>query len=76
MTGSLATNAPSISVDDYYFYHTIDLPGLGEIAGEWDLRSSADEYLGHVGLVGKRGLEMGTANGFLSFYVERKGPRW
>ncbi|MFD2937115.1 class I SAM-dependent methyltransferase [Spirosoma flavum] len=62
-----------VSPDDYYFYHTIDLPGLGEMKGEWDLRPFADDYLGHINLTGKRVLEMGTANGFLSFYMEKKG---
>ncbi len=67
--GSSATVNP----DDYYFYHTIDLPSLGEMKGEWDLRPFVDDYLGHVPLAGKRVLEMGAANGFLSFYMEKKG---
>lgn len=66
-------NHTSINADDYYFYHTIDLPGLGEMEGEWDLRTAADDYLGHVDLTNKRVLEMGAANGFLSFYMEKKG---
>lgn len=68
----LRTSA-TVSPDDYYFYHTIDLPGLGEMKGEWDLRPFVDDYLGHVPLAGKRVLEMGTANGFLSFHMEKKG---
>ncbi len=62
-----------VNPDDYYFYHTIDLPGLGEMKGEWDLRISPDDYLGNIDLTNKRVLEMGTANGFLSFYMEKKG---
>ena len=58
-----------VNADDYYFYHTIDLPGLGEMIGEWDLRPSTDNYLEHVSLTSKRVLEMGAANGFLSFYM-------
>ncbi|GAB2581777.1 class I SAM-dependent methyltransferase [Spirosoma areae] len=62
-----------VDPDDYYFYHTIDLPGLGEMKGEWDLRIAPDAYLGNINLANKRVLEMGTANGFLSFYMESKG---
>jgi hypothetical protein len=75
-TMSIATpldTSLQVNPDDYYFYHTIDLPGLGEMKGEWDLRAFADDYLGHVNLTNKRVLEMGTANGFLTFYMEKKG---
>lgn len=74
MNSSLLTNTPApINPDEYYFYHTIDLPGLGEMKGEWDLRIAPDAYLGNVDLANKRVLEMGTANGFLSFHMEKKG---
>jgi len=58
---------------DGYFYHSIDLPGLPTIAGAWDLRPNVDSYLGGVTLAGKRVLEVGAANGFLSFEMERRG---
>jgi SAM-dependent methyltransferase len=63
----------TVSFEDCYFYHTIDLPGRGEIAGEWDLRANVDDYLGGVSMAGKRVLDLGTANGFLSFAAERRG---
>ncbi|AUD04921.1 class I SAM-dependent methyltransferase [Spirosoma pollinicola] len=66
-------SSTTVNPDDYYFYHTIDLPGLGEMNGEWDLRPFVDDYLGHVPLAGKRVLEMGAANGFLTFHMEKKG---
>jgi SAM-dependent methyltransferase len=56
-----------------FFYHTIDIPGYGTKIGEWDLRRGVDRYLGKVDLTGKRVLEMGTANGFLCFEMERRG---
>jgi hypothetical protein len=61
------------SVDSCYFYHTIDIPGVGTINGNWDLRKGLDKYLGKVGFMGKRVLDVGCANGVLSFYVESKG---
>jgi hypothetical protein len=60
-------------LEDCYFYHTMDLPGLGVVEGEWDLRDNVAAYLGHVDLSGKRVLEMGAASGFLTFTMERMG---
>nr|WP_293840555.1 hypothetical protein [uncultured Arsenicibacter sp.] len=57
------------------FYHTIDLPGFGTVEGEWDLRRTAADYLGHVPLAGKRVLEIGSANGFLTWYMESQGAQ-
>jgi hypothetical protein len=56
-----------------YFYHTIDLPGLGTIEGNWDLRASLSEYLGSFDFRGKRVLDIGAANGLLSFSIEKAG---
>ncbi len=58
---------------DCLFYHTVDLPGYGVVDGEWDLRQGVDDYLGHVSFTGKRVLELGTADGFLGFEMERRG---
>ena len=56
-----------------HFYHTIDLPGVGTMRGDWDLRDKFDEYIGGVDLEGKRVLDVGTASGFLSFEAEKRG---
>ena len=56
-----------------YFYHTMDLPGVGTVTGEWDLRGGLDRYLGGVSFTGKRVLDIGCASGVLSFYMESKG---
>ncbi|HEY4442105.1 MAG TPA: hypothetical protein VGN14_16725, partial [Candidatus Elarobacter sp.] len=56
-----------------YFYHTMELPGVGTVEGEWDLRTGVDAYLGGEELRGKRVLEIGTASGFLCFAMERRG---
>jgi hypothetical protein len=60
-------------LDDCYFYQTIELPGYGLQRGEWDLRHTADAYLGHYRFAGKRVLEVGTANGLLCFHMESRG---
>lgn len=61
------------SIEECYFYHTMDVPGHGTIAGEWDLRGSIDDYLGHFDFAGKRVLDVGAASGILSFHIEKQG---
>ena len=56
-----------------HFYHSIDLPVHGFQPGLWDLRHNVDAYLGHVPVAGRRVLEVGTANGFLCFELEKRG---
>ena len=58
---------------DCFFYHTMDLPGIGEVRAHWDLRGRFAEYIGHVDLRGKSVLDVGTATGFLSFSAEQSG---
>ena len=58
---------------DCGFYHTIEIPGLGVQRGSWDLRPGIDQYLGNIDLRGKRVLEIGAANGFVCFEMERRG---
>jgi SAM-dependent methyltransferase len=57
--------------DDCFFYHTMDLPGLGEVRGHWDLRGRFNEYISGVDLSGKSVIDVGTATGFLSFEAEK-----
>jgi hypothetical protein len=59
------------SVDQCNFYHSTDIPGVGLVEGQWDLREGFDEYLGHYDFTGKRVLEIGPATGFLTFQVEK-----
>lgn len=67
------TSAPAIGVDDCYFYHSMDIPGIGSVRGEWDLRGRFDEYTGHVPMAGKTVLDVGAASGFLSMEAEQRG---
>lgn len=70
--GTYATPRHVIDKDQAIFYHTIDLPGE-TIRGQWDLRDSIDDYLGHVDVRGKRVLDVSTAGGFLTFALEARG---
>ncbi len=63
------------SIDDCYFYHTMELPGHGVVKGEWDLRGKEAAYLGGVDFRGKHVLEIGTASGCLCFWMEQQGAR-
>jgi Methyltransferase domain len=55
------------------FYHTMDIPGYGHVNGQWDLRGRERQYLGNVEFAGKRVLEVGTATGYLCFWMEQQG---
>jgi O-methyltransferase len=70
---SFATPKENVSLDDCFFYHTMDLPGIGTVGEEWDLRASVDAYLGNTDFAGKRVLEIGPASGFLTVTMEKKG---
>ena len=63
------------SPDDCLFYHSMDIPGHGEVTGQWDLRGHELQYLGGISLKGKSVLEIGPASGFFSFWMERQGAR-
>ncbi len=61
------------SINDCYFYHTMDIPNHGIVRGEWDLRGRETAYLGNTSFAGKRVLEIGTASGHLCFTMEKMG---
>lgn len=67
-----ATPRLGLTVEDCYFYHTIDLPKVGVVKGDWDIRN-VDDYLGRVDLSGKHVLEIGPASGFLTLTMEKRG---
>jgi O-methyltransferase len=51
----------------------MNLPGIGEIPGAWDLRTGFDAYIGGVNVTGERVLEIGPATGFVTMELERRG---
>jgi SAM-dependent methyltransferase len=59
------------SVGDCNFYHSTDIPGVGLVEGQWDLRHGVDEYLGLHDFSNERVLEIGPATGFLTFHMEK-----
>lgn len=56
-----------------YFYHRMELPGVGLVGGQWDLRRTIEAYLAGFQFAGKRVLDVGAASGFPSFEMERRG---
>lgn len=59
--------------NDCLFYHSMAVPEIGEVRGQWDLRGCVDPYLGNFDFVGKRVLDVGAASGFLTFEMEKRG---
>lgn len=68
-----ATPRTVTDLQECAFYHTMDIPGYGLVEGPWDLRDAPHDYVGRIKLDGKRVLEIGTASGFLCFFMESKG---
>ena len=60
-------------LSDCYFYHTMEIPGYGPVTGEWDLRDGIRAYTGELDFNRRRVLEVGTASGFVCFYMESQG---
>jgi hypothetical protein len=56
-----------------FWYHTVDVPGVGLVEGQWDLRGKFEDYTGNEKLSGKRLLDIGTASGFLTWEAEAVG---
>ena len=61
------------SPESCFFYHFMDLPELGTVGSTWDLRECSEDYLGRLDYQGKRVLDVGTAGGFLTFEMEKRG---
>lgn len=56
-----------------YWYHTIDLPGGIRTPGIFDMRAALSRIKLPESLHGKRCLDVGTAEGFWAFEMERRG---
>ena len=59
--------------EDCFFYHRMDIPGIGAVGDQWDLRPCVDDYLGRFDFRGKRVLDVGAAGGYLTFIMEERG---
>lgn len=66
---------PRPELKDCRFYHSMTLPALGEVTGEWDIRPDFDNYVGGVALAGRDVLDVGTCTGAIAFEAERRGAR-
>lgn len=75
MSGAFVAPWPRPSQADCHFYHSMDLPGAGPIAGQWDIRPDFDNYTGGLDWAGKSVLDVGTCTGFIAFELERRGAK-
>lgn len=70
---SLKEQCSKVELADCEFYHRVRLKDGRFIDGTWNLIGGESEYLGHVELAGKRVLELGPANGWLTTWMELQG---
>lgn len=70
-----ATPRTNPDINQCLFYHVVDIPGVGQVGGHWDLRATIDDYLGNFDYAGKRVLDVGTASGYLTFAMEQRGAK-
>jgi hypothetical protein len=61
--------------DGKFFYQAIDLPGIGGVPGVWDHRGTENVYLAETDFSGLSVIDVGPANGFWSFEMERRGAK-
>jgi SAM-dependent methyltransferase len=61
--------------DDVSWYHTIDLPDGTTTPGWFDTRPSLKKIPFPESLDGKRCLDIGTADGFFAFEMEKRGAK-
>src|SRR4051794_777101 len=67
-TAGLAARAAALS-----WYHTIELPGGVRTAGFYDTVAGLQRFPFPASLAGRRCLDVGTADGFWAFEMERRG---
>jgi SAM-dependent methyltransferase len=60
-------------LDDYYWYHTVDLGDGLVTPGDYDFRPHLTDFGFPTDLTGKRVLDVGSATGFFAFEFERRG---
>jgi SAM-dependent methyltransferase len=60
-------------LDDYYWYHTVDLGGDLITPGDYDFRDRISSFGFPMDLKGSRVLDVGSATGYFAFEFERRG---
>jgi tRNA (mo5U34)-methyltransferase len=62
-------------IENYYWYHTVELPGGLITPGLYDIRASLAEFRFPDDMEGMHVLDVGSATGFFAFEFARRGAR-
>lgn len=62
-------------IENYYWYHTVELPGGLITPGLYDLRNSLSSFHFPADMHGMNVLDVGTATGFYAFEFAKRGAR-
>src|SRR5215472_5932707 len=60
-------------IRNYYWYHTVELPGGLVTPGQYDFRGTVDAFPFPADMRGLRVLDVGSATGFFAFEFVRRG---
>ena len=60
-------------IENYYWYHTVELPGGLITPGLYDIRAALDEFCFPSDMRGMNVLDVGSATGFFAFEFARRG---
>ena len=63
---------PASDLGGCWFYHSMDIPGVGR-SRAWDMRGKFKQYMGGLDVRGRTFLDVGTVSGFLLFEAEKHG---
>jgi tRNA (mo5U34)-methyltransferase len=62
-------------IENYYWYHTVELPGGLVTPGLYDIRASLDQFHFPTDMQGMSVLDVGSATGFFAFEFARRGAQ-
>ena len=76
MNSAFNARASELGVADlanYFWYHTVELPGGLVTPGQYDFRQTIDEFQFPQDMRGMRVLDVGSATGYFAFEFARRG---
>ena len=71
----VASRLGIVNIENYYWYHTVELPGGLITPGLYDIRAALPNFHFPDDMRGMRVLDVGSATGFFAFEFARRGAK-